>query len=193
VHLIIVKSASAGSGGPASKTVGNVRGVARGGRSDAKVTRRVDGARVVDTGSTVISLDGGVSGLVEAVGETVTSLSSSSTLADHALDLRQRARVLDSAVAVAAGSTIVVLHKTRVGDGEARGRHTDTAGGLLHDDGEDESVVNVSSKSSFVNGGADVLNFSGGVIGNIILRAAGTHGRFVGSEHVVEGHPTQSS
>lgn len=185
----LVKSASRGSSGPASKTVGNVRGIAVSSNTLAKVTGRSDGARVVDTGSTVVGFDGGDISLVEAVGKANAAGGSSGTLADHALDLGLGARVLDDAAAVAAGSAVVVLHEARVVNGVARGGYADTASRLLHDDGEDEAVVDIGGGSNGFDGRLDVVDFSGGVIGHVKLSAPDQHLRFVGSEHVIKRDP----
>lgn len=100
-----------------------------------------DGSRVVDARSTVKGRHVAAAGLVEAVGEPVARGSTSCALANHLVNRRRWARVLDVAVVVARGFAVVVLHQARVAHAAVCCRGADTAVRLLHDDGEDEAVV----------------------------------------------------
>lgn len=116
-----------------------------------ELASRGDGARVVDAGSAVKGGDIAPAGLVDAVGETVTVVGTSSTLADHLVDGSRRARVLDIAIVVAGAGAVVVLHQTGVANTIVGGLNTDTAARLLHDDSQDEAVVNTSGGSSLLD------------------------------------------
>lgn len=66
----------------------------------------------------------------------------------------------------------MVLHDPRVLDSVIGGRGTDAAAGFLHDDGEDEAVVDEGFVGDFLDGGVDVCGLVFGV-GLLVVDAAG--------------------
>ena len=80
----------------------------------------------------------------------------------------------------------MILHQSRVSDSIIGGRHSDTALGFLHDDGQDEAMVDAGRLCGGFDGVVDVTDFLGGVVGLAELSARFEHEGFVGVEHVVE-------
>lgn len=77
----------------------------------------------------------------------------------------------------------MVLHKARVSDPEVGGRGADTAAGFLHDDGEDEAVVDEGLLADLLDRVPDGADFGAGVVGHVELGGAGgEHEGFVGVE-----------
>ncbi len=127
---------------PARETVGNVAGVAAG-AVGAEVVGDV--ARVVHAGGAVKRRDVAAAGGVEALRQAVAVVGAGRALADHRLNGAAGTRRLDVAVVVAGAGAVVVLHQARVAVVvAARGVDANAAGRLLHDDGEDEAVVDAS-------------------------------------------------
>lgn len=190
---------------PPSQAVGNVRGVAV--RSDtlAQVTAGIDRARVVDPRGLVEGLGAGTGrSIVQAVGQAVAGgCTGSCGLSDqrvvlffftppfrdslaltsfthHLSDGVLRAGVYHIAVAVvASGRSVVVLHQARVGNSAVAGRRADAAGRLLHDDSQDEAVVDVRLGGDLLDGVPDATYLGAAVVRNAVLLAAGEHGVLV--------------
>jgi hypothetical protein len=194
VDLRLVQGASGGGADPTGKTVGNVGGVAVSSNTGTKVTRGIDAARVVDTGSLVEGLGARALGSVEAASETLASVSAGSTFGDHTGDLVSGARG-DSlgrslASGVAGRCTSVVLHQTGVGDTVVGGDGADTALGFLHDHSEDEAVVDKGGTGDLVNSIGDGRDLVIRVVVSVSQVDAGLlHERDVGSKHVRVGNP----
>lgn len=148
-----------------------------------------DGARVVDASSAVESRDIATARLVDAVGKTVTVVSASGTLADHLVDGVGGARVLDVVVLVAGVVTVVVLHQAGVAHAVVGGVNADAAARLLHDDGEDEAVVNTGVGGSLLDTVPDGADLGAAVVGNVHPLARVEHGVLVVVEHVLKRNP----
>lgn len=178
------------SKGPAGETVGDVGGVA-GGAATAVVEVAVVGrAAVVDAGGGVelaaavvarVSLGRG-EGLLEAV----AGRGAAGAVADHLGNLAGRAGV----EAGAAAGAVVRLHEAGVADAVVRGGHADAALALLHDNGEDEALVDARLAGHGVDGVLDVANLGGRVLGAPAVPAARLlHQRHVGVPELVKGAP----
>lgn len=178
--------ASASSGGPAGKTVGNIGCVASGGTVGlAEVAVSSNGARVVDASSLVVGRNvGGASG-VHAASKTRAIDGAGSAVLDHLDDLGLRARGLDVDVVVASTSAVVGLHQTRVEDTVSGAVDADTSVGLLQDNGEDEAVVDKGLLGDLVDGVLKLLELIGGVVGDAHPVTADLHVGQVGCPPIV--------
>lgn len=85
----------------------------------------------------------------------------------------------------------MVLHETGVADAVVGGVDSDTALGLLHDDCEDEAVVDLGGLGDGFDSGFDDGVLFVGVVGDGELRAGGLHEGLVGFEHLVVGYPVR--
>lgn len=197
-RLVGVDAAAAGvavavafgrSANPTGKTVGNITGVAVGSDTVLELSSGGDGARVVDSSSAVEGRDVATARLVDAVGETVTRVGSGGTLKDHLVDGLVGARVLDPAVFVAGGFTVVVLHQTGVADTVVGGVNANAATRLLHEDGENETVVDTSGGSGLLDTIPDSSDLGARVVGLAEPATRVEHGVLVVVEHVLEAHP----
>lgn len=148
-----------------------------------------DGARVVDAGGAVEGRDVTTAGLVDAVGKTVAVVGAGGTLADHPVDGVVGARGLDVAVVVAGVVAVVVLHQAGVADAVVGGAHADAAARLLHDDGEDEAMVNTSAAGGLLDAVPDGADLGAAVVGNVHPLARVEHGVLVVVEHVLKRNP----
>lgn len=91
------------------------------------------------------------------------------------MDLAVWAGVLDGAVLVAGTGSVVALHETRVDDTIVGGLDTDTAVGLLHNDGQNEPSVDTAGGSNCFNGFLHVGVLVVGVIRHTELSTARGH------------------
>ena len=80
----------------------------------------------------------------------------------------------------------MILHQSGVSNSIVGGRHSYAALGFLHDNRQDEAVVDAGRLCSGFDGVVDVTDFLGGVVGLAELSAGLEHEGFVGVEHVVE-------
>lgn len=178
------------SEGPASEPVSNVSSVAGSASKAVVQVVVVDRAAVVKTSSSIVSpsatvakLAGGArKGLLDAI----TIGSTRGTVTDHEEDLVGRARVN----AVAAARPVVGLHKTGVEDAVVGSWDTDAALALLHDNGEDEAVVDASLSRDLLDGAVDVVDLLLGVVSAPAVPAAGLlHQGQVGGPELIERAP----
>lgn len=104
--------------------------------------------------------------LGQGLSETVARRSAKNTVLDHLVDLGVRARVY----AGTRSRSIVRLHESRVANGSAgavRSTSSDTSLALLHDNGENETLVEETLVSVLDDGLLD--------IGDLLVRVLGTH------------------
>ena len=186
---VAVAVALGGSADPTGETVGNIASVAVGSDTVLELASGGDGTRVVDSSGAVEGRDVATTRLVDAVGETVTRVGSGSTLKDHLVDGLVGARVLNPAVVVAGSLTIVVLHQTGVANSVVGGVNADAATRLLHDDGENEAVVDTSGGSGLLDTIPDGSNLGTRVVGLAEPATGVEHSVLVVVEHVLEAHP----
>ena len=153
----------------------------------AQVAVRGDGARVVAASGLVVRGGIAVAALLsDELLKTVTLGGTFDTVDDHLVDLAVGAGVLDSAVLVAGTGSIVALHQTGVDDTVVCSLDTDTAVGLLHDNGQNETGIHTAGGRDSLDGLLDVLVLLVGVVVDTPLGAAIRHSSLVGLEELVE-------
>lgn len=103
------------------------------------------------------------------------------------MDLAIWAGVLNGTVLVARTGSVVALHETGVDDTVVGGLDTDTAVGLLHNDGQNETSVDTAGGSNCFNGLLHVGVLVVGVIRHTELSTARGHDIQVRLEHIVKG------
>lgn len=153
-----IKSAFTRSMDPSCETISNIGGVALGSNAVTQVARCINGTRVIDPGRLIERC--GIVGvrLVDALSKAIPGVGASTTVANHPSDDLLRARHLDLPMAITCAGTIVILHQARVSDAVVGGRGTDTPTRLLHNDGQDEAVVDAGLEGDLLDGiiyGAD--------------------------------------
>lgn len=110
-----------------------------------------NGSRVVNSGSAVKGRDITSAGLVDAVGKTITIVGTSSAFANHLVNGVGWARVANITALIASSTSVVVLHQAGIANSIVGGGSSNTSARLLHDDSQDEAVVNTSCGSCFLN------------------------------------------
>lgn len=128
----------------------------------------VNRARVVQPSSRVVGTSSAASAAKLGLGtgkellKTVSVNGASGAIADH---------LNDPVIATATNTSIststiavVGLHKARVANAIVGGRGADTTNRLLHDDSEDEAVVDASLARDLLDSGVDIGNLLLGVV-----------------------------
>lgn len=156
---------------PARQPIRDIAGIAvrRDPAFEAIVRNRTG---IVQAGCAVEGPDVRVAGLVYHLGQAVAVGGAGAPLADHAGDVVVGAGRAD-AVLVARVLAVVVLHEARVADAVVGGRSAHAAAGLLHDDGENEAVVDEGILGDLLDGVVDGGDLVGAVVGDVELVAAG--------------------
>jgi hypothetical protein len=95
--------------------------------------------------------------LVQSLNETVTGRSASDAVSNHLDDYVGRAGVLDVAVLVASGRSIMILHESWIANTVVRGRSSNAAIRFLHHDGKDEAAVNASFTRNLLDSSGNVV------------------------------------
>lgn len=150
--------------GPTANTVGDIRGVAVSSTTLTEVAGGIDGAGVVGASGLVVpgSLLAALGG--EALLQTITGGSACGSVTDHSADHVGSAGSGLGAVLVTGASSIVALHQTGVLDTVVGGLDADTALALLHDNGKDESLIDIGFLGDIQNARSDVGSFFVGVV-----------------------------
>lgn len=125
-----------------------------------EVARVRDGARVVEARCAVKRRDVAVALAVERLREALALGRAGRALGDHLVYGTRRARILYASVVVARGLAVVVLHQARVAHAVVGRLDAHAAARLLHDDGQDEAMVDARRRSGLldavINGALDV-------------------------------------
>lgn len=172
-------------------SLGNVTGIAVSSNTVLELPRVRNGARIVNSGRAVKRRDVPATRLVHAAGEAIARVSTGSTLTNHLVNSRGRARVLDAAVVVASAVAIMVLHEAWVTHPPVGSRGTNATVGFLHHDGEDEAVVNPRGIGGLLDGVVDGTNLFSAVVGlrGVLVAAGPQHLALVIVEHVRKRDP----
>lgn len=104
--------------------------------------------------------------LIDTLRQPIPPIGPAHAILDHLHDHVCRARVLNAALVdavVAARGAVVVLHHAGVGHAVVGGWGADAASGFLHDDCEDEAVVDEGFVGYFLDGRVDVCGFVFGI------------------------------
>lgn len=175
ITYLTIKSACMRSIDPSGETISYIGGVAMGGHASTEITRWVDGTRVIDPGR-LIESRGIVGGrLVDALGESIPSVGACTALTNHASDRLPRARHLDPPMAITCAGAIVILHQAGVFDAVTGGRSTDTSSRLLHNNGQDEAVVDGSFEGDLLYGVIDGADLKAIIVDLLVLMARAKH------------------
>lgn len=146
---------------PTHQTVGNIANVAVSGNAVLQQAATSNRTRVVDATSLVVR--GGVGATTqrsEDLLQAVTRGGTHGAVLDHAGDFTGGA----GALVEARVSAVVGLHETGVHDTVVGGWGANASVGLLHDDGEDEALVDAGRLGDRLNGGLEVGGFLVGVV-----------------------------
>lgn len=117
--------------------------------------------------------------LVDALRQAIAVARAARAVVDHLADGGRRARVLHRAAVVARRGAVVVLHQAWVAHAVVGGRGADAAAGLLHQDGEDEAVVDAGLLGDGLDAVVDGADFGAAVVGDAELAAGLEHEVFV--------------
>lgn len=207
----IIKSAFTRSMDPSYEPISNIGGVAIGSNAPTQIARCINGTRVIDPGRLIERCGIVDVRLVDALSKAIPSVGASTTVANHPSDNPLRARHLDLPMAITCAGTIVILHQARVFDAVIGGRSTDTPPRLLHNDGQDEAVVDAGLEGDLLDGIIDGADFKAIVVDLLELMARAKHQGLIvveplqeislvafapcidcGCLHVYEGHPSAS-
>ena len=128
---------------PASQPIGNIRRIALRCNPAAQISGWINRARIVDSRGFIEPRDTSRVRQVDTLSQTIPTLRSRGSLADHLGDDTGRARVLHLARVIAMAGTIAVvaLHQARVAHAVVGRWYADATAGFLYHDGEDEAVV----------------------------------------------------
>ena len=126
----------------------------------AEVTGGIDGAGVVGTGGLVVLCDLASALCLVALLEAIASGSSGGAVLNHLLDHAGWARV----DADAGSGAVVALHQASVLHAVVGGLDADAALALLHDDCQDEALVDAAGAGDRFNVFVDLVRFRVAVV-----------------------------
>ena len=152
----------------AHEPVGDGLDISSGGADGVVEVGLVHGSGVVPAEGLVVVVVAGVELL-----EAVAGRGALGAVADHLEDAAL-------GVAVVEGDTGVGLHDARVADAVVGGADADVAPGFLHDDAEDDALVDAGLRADFLDGLFDEADFAGAVV-------EGHQGGVLGPEGLVAG------
>lgn len=180
---LIVKVATMWGVNPASQAISNIGSIAVSRVTFAKIARRIDRAAVIDSGSLVVGRHVTSARMIETLGKTITVIGARCPISYHGEDGTGRAGVLHhrlvADLVIAGAGAIEGLHEAWIAIGtEARG-DADTAARLLHDYGQDQTMIHVSFLSDLLDGVVDGADLWSGSIGLPVTLAIVFHGVFV--------------
>jgi len=188
-RLTTVKSASCRCLHPAHEAVRYISSVAVSRNALPKIARRIHTVGIVCPRCLAKGTCIAAARSIDQLSETRSASSPSGTLADHACDLILGAERLYLVVVVAGRLAVMVLHEAGVADTVVGGVDSDAAFGLLHDDGEDEAMIDLRGLSDRFDRGLDICVLFVCVGGNRELSAGGLHEGLIRFEHLVVGYP----
>lgn len=163
---------------PTSQAIGDITRITM--RSDTRLQlpTSVNATTVIESGRPVVrdcrTTASIVDSLTQSTGKAITTARTTSSIAYHLGDGVLGAWVRH-AVLIACGGAVVVLHETWVAHTVVGSRGADTAAGLLHDNGEDEAMVDFGFGSNLLDRVVDRANLWARIIGLAELRAGATH------------------
>ena len=160
---------------PSCETISNVGGVAVGSHALTEITRYIHGTRVIDPGRLIESC--GVAGVrfVDALSKSIPGVGTSTAVTNHPSDNLPRARHLDPPIAITSAGAIMILHQSGVFHAVTGSWGTHTSTRLLHDDGQDEAVVDVGLESNLLDGVVDGGDFKAIIVDLLKLMARAKH------------------
>lgn len=133
---------------PASQPIGNIGRIALRCNPLTQIPGCINRARIVDSRSFIEPRDSSRVREINTLSQAITIVCSRAPLANHLGDDAGWARVLNLAcdstaagIVVAGTVAIVALHQAWVAHAEVGRAHAHAAAGFLHDDGENETVV----------------------------------------------------
>ena len=126
---------------PPRQPIRNITCVAMRGNAVLQLATRGNAPTVIDPSRAIEISDVALAALIDALCQAIAVASTSCAVVDHLLDGAGRAGVLHATIVVACRGAVVILHQSWVAYAVVGRRGAHTAAGFLHDDGEDEAVV----------------------------------------------------